>query len=159
MCFMEVRILSRSSRIIILLLEHLLFDLNRSTSPLSSKVKDICTTQPLPFLLLRFIPFICVNCSTLTFGAQQRRGALQEVSDLLQRALLPAADAALGVMATRRGGALTTGRRNRRKWSFRTVKVKQTGFKWWTEEAEVQIDFLFCLDLAPEENFSCFDLS
>lgn len=42
----------------------------------------------------------------LTFSAEQRGGALQEVSDLLQRSFLPAADADLGVVTTRWGGAL-----------------------------------------------------
>lgn len=36
----------------------------------------------------------------LTFSPEKRGGALQEVSDLLQRSFLPAADAAAGVMAT-----------------------------------------------------------
>lgn len=41
----------------------------------------------------------------LTFRAQQCGRALQEVSDLLQRpSVLPAVDAALGVVATGRGG-------------------------------------------------------
>lgn len=46
------------------------------------------------------------HTDTLTFRAEQRGGALQEVSDLLQRSFLPAADAALRAVATRRGGDL-----------------------------------------------------
>lgn len=46
----------------------------------------------------------------LTFGAQQRGRTLQEVSDLLQRpSLLPAVDAALGVVASGRGGGALRG--------------------------------------------------
>lgn len=47
----------------------------------------------------------------LTFRAKQRGRALQEVSDLLQRpSVLPAVNAALGVVASgRRGGALQGG--------------------------------------------------
>lgn len=44
-----------------------------------------------------------------TFGAEQRGGALQELSDLLQRSLFPASDAAPGVVAAGQGGALTAG--------------------------------------------------
>lgn len=46
----------------------------------------------------------------LTFGAQQRGRTLQEVSDLLQRSpLLPAVHAALGVVASGRGGGALRG--------------------------------------------------
>lgn len=48
------------------------------------------------------------HTDTLTFSAKQRGGALQEFSDLLQRSFLSAADAALGVLATRWGGDLIT---------------------------------------------------
>lgn len=43
-----------------------------------------------------------VKVNALTFGAEQRGGALQELSDLLQCSLLPAVDAALGVVVTSR---------------------------------------------------------
>lgn len=47
-----------------------------------------------------------ITSRVLTFSAEQRGGALQEVSDLLQRSFLSAADADLGVVATRWGRAL-----------------------------------------------------
>lgn len=48
------------------------------------------------------------HTDTLTFRAEQHGGALQEVSDLLQRSFLSAADAALRAVASRRGGGLIT---------------------------------------------------
>lgn len=46
----------------------------------------------------------------LTFRAKQRGRTLQEVSDLLQRpSVLPAANAALGVVASGRGGGALRG--------------------------------------------------
>lgn len=47
-----------------------------------------------------------IKSRVLTFSAEQRGGALQEVSDLLQRSFLSAADTDLGVVTTRWGGAL-----------------------------------------------------
>lgn len=43
--------------------------------------------------------------SRRTFAAEQRGGALQQLSHPLQRALLPAADAALGRLPAAQGGA------------------------------------------------------
>lgn len=42
----------------------------------------------------------------MTFCAEQRGGALQELSDLLQRSLFSASDAALGVVAAGQAGDL-----------------------------------------------------
>lgn len=65
--------------------------------------------------------------ATLTFGAEKRGGAVQELSDLLQRALLPAVDAGLRVVAIRRGGDLIADDREPRLvWKILQTAAVQT---------------------------------